>query len=189
MSRHVFSREQCQAGGRTRAAQASAQVAREKGGKQRAAQPAFRDHQVARGRKGYATTLERYGLAAVLDKVAAYWRAHLTAPESWVRLELLDQGLRENEDFWLQVRCRLAGHEAILDCVVETAACTRLVIEPGAARWHDPAADAARDAALQDLGYQVLRLDADLIRRRPAAARAQLLVALGAARAQEQEAA
>ena len=165
---------------------------RRRGGRARAAQPSFIEHQRARGRKGAAALMARPGgFACLLDKIAAYHRTHPSRAEQFVRDTLLALGYQEGRDFVREQRISLAGREFLLDFVIGD-----IVFEPGHRRWHgDPtdtldgqdhaARDAERDRLLAALGgLTVIRLDAEQIAQQPEQVRAQIALILSEPEAQ-----
>jgi hypothetical protein len=165
---------------------------RRRGGCARAAQPSFIEHQRARGRKGAAALLARPGgYACLMDKIAAYHRAHPSSAEQFVHDTLLALGYQEGRDFVREKRLTLAGREFLLDFVIGD-----IVLEPGHRRWHGSPADtldgqdhAARDAERDRLltvigGLTVIRLDAEQIARHPEQVRAQIVAILSEPEAQ-----
>ena len=184
--RYQPSREECRKGGRRAAAQLTREQ-RRRGGQRRAAQPDFRRLQQRRGRNGARVTRERYGLAVLMEKLAAWSRRQPTRPEAFVAGVLETLGLPHER----QKIVRIDGQYRRLDFAIPrwaldpTAQDGYYVLEPGDRRWHGGPADtldgrdhqaqeAALDARLAEEGYPVLRLDASEIAQRPCAAIARI---------------
>ncbi len=175
----------CRKGGLAAAAKLTT-AQRRAGGRQRAAQPSFVEHQRTRGRKGAQVTLQRHGPKTLLTKLAAWRRVHPTDLDRWV-MEVLDS---HAIPYQYQV-LRDLGPDRV--CVLDFLVLGRgpggadLIIEPGHRLWHGNAAetldgqdhqaqDAARTAALAHLGYHyILALTDHDIHQEPDATRRRLL--------------
>jgi hypothetical protein len=180
--RYQPSREECHKGGQRAAAKLTGEQ-RRRGGHIRAAQPDFRLLQQRRGRNGARVTRERYGVAVLMEKLAAYSRRRPTQAEAFVANVLETLGLPHER----QKIVRVDGRYRRLDFAIPrwaldpTAQDGYYVLEPGDRRWHGGpqdtfdgrdhrALDAALDAQLAEEGYPVLRLDAGEIAQQPCAA-------------------
>lgn len=169
-TRYRPTREECQQGGRTAAALLTTEKRREGGQNSLSAQKAkdptaFHLAQQERGRRGARRTLETQGPKKLAEYLAAYYREHPTSLERFVHLVLFDLCL----DFEMQRVVEVVSDETYwrLDIVVPHYGPngTDLVIEPGAAYWHNPANDAERCATLATLGYlyQLILTDTEIL--------------------------
>jgi hypothetical protein len=180
-------------GGRGAAARRPAD-ARARGGRSRAAQGSFAQHNAAIAPLGYQAAVARYGQRAILEKVCAWRRRQPGSQlERFVAAELRRLGLSEgpDADYVREVVVDLPGSPglAALDFVVN-APMGVVVILPGARRWHGDATetidgqdraarDRAIDRALADyFGWTVLRLTDDCIISRPQDARRAIAAAV-----------
>ena len=166
---------------------------RSAGGKARAAQASFVDHQRARGRKGAATTLARYGVRTLVAKLAAWREKNPTDLDRFVS-EILDEiGVAYRYQQLIEIQTDTIYWA--LDFVLPGAGpdgCD-LLLEPGHRRWHGTptetldgcdhqAQDAARYAHLATCGFPyILTLSDAEIHQTPAAARRRILAFLYAA--------
>jgi very-short-patch-repair endonuclease len=152
---------------------------RRKGGLQRSRQPSFIDLQRRRGRKGAQVVLERYGPQALAETLAAYYREHPTSLEAYVQRVLTAAEVAfERERVVAVVPDQVYWR---LDFVLagQGPGGADLVIEPGAAHWHDPARDATRYRTLATLGYRyILTLTDSEIEHTPQRAAARIMAFL-----------
>jgi very-short-patch-repair endonuclease len=166
--------DECRRGGRAAAAKLT-RAQRQAGGIQRSRQPSFIDLQRRRGRRGAQVVLERYGPKALAEILAQYYRANPSSLELFVAcqlqtLEIAFERERVVEIIPATVYWRL---DFVLPGQGPDGA--DLVIEPGAAHWHDPAHDAARYRTLAALGYRyVLTLTNSEIEHTPQCAAARI---------------
>ena len=179
--RYQPSPEECRKGGKRAAAKLTCEQ-RRRGGQMRAAQPGFRQLQQRRGRNGARVTRERYGVAVLIEKLAAWSRRQPTAPEAFVATVLETLGLPHERQKIVQVDGRYRRLDFAIPrwAIDPTAQDGYYVLEPGDRRWHGgpaetldgrdhQAQDAALDARLAVQGYEVLRLDAGEIAQQPCA--------------------
>jgi hypothetical protein len=166
--------DECRRGGRAAAAKLT-RAQRQAGGLRRSRQPSFIDLQRRRGRRGAQVVRERYGPKALAEILAQYYRAHPTALERFVLDQLQARGRAfEREHLVEVVRDRVYWR---IDFLLpgQGPGGADLVIEPGAAYWHDPARDAARYQTLAALGYRyVLALTDAEIEHSPQRAAARI---------------
>lgn len=176
--RYQPTHEECQRGGRAAAAKLTRQQRRE-GGLRRSQQPSFIDLQRQRGRKGAQVVLERYGPKALAEILAEYSRKKPSRLERFVHRVLHAAGIIFEAQRVIEVERNVTYWR--LDVVVPSQQLggADLVVEPGAAHWHDPARDAARAATLAWLGYPyVLVLTDTEIEQTPDLASRQILAFL-----------
>lgn len=153
--RYQPTREECQRGGRAAAAKLTPQQ-RRAGGVQRSRQPSFIELQRRRGRKGAQVVLDRYGPKALAETLAAYYREHLTNLEAFVAGVLTAAGVAYERERVVEVVPDAVYWRVDFVLAGQGPDGADLVIEPGAAHWHDPVRDAARAATLARLGYPYL---------------------------------
>jgi hypothetical protein len=132
------------------------------GGQRRRDQPSFRTLQQRRGRRGAQTTLQRYGIKVLVEKLAAWRRRRPTSLELFVAEVLESLGI----PFEREKVVAVGDTYWCLDFVVPGGSGGQdLVIEPGHQRWHGTveqthdgtdhrALDAERYRVLATLGYQ-----------------------------------
>jgi hypothetical protein len=170
--------EECRRGGQAAAAKLIREQ-RRAGGVCRSRQPSFRELQRRRGRKGAAVVLARYGPRALVEILAAYYRAHPTSLERFVHGVLRGFGVPFETQRVVEVTPGAVCWR--LDVVLpgRGPGGADLVIEPGATYWHDPVRDAVRAATLARLGYPYLLTLTDTeIRETPDLARLAIQIFL-----------
>src|SRR5689334_13682671 len=157
--RYQPTREECQRGGRAAAAKLTCQQRRE-GGLQRSRQPSFIELQRRRGHKGAQVVLARYGPKALAETLAEYYRKNPSSLEIFVQRILTAAEVAFERERVVEVVPDQVYWRIDFVLAGQGPDGVDLVIEPGAAHWHDPDRDAARAATLVRLGYPyVLTLD------------------------------
>jgi hypothetical protein len=153
------------------------------GGQRRRDQPSFRTLQQRRGRRGAQTTLQRYGIKVLVEKLAAWRRRQPTNLELFVVQVLESLGVPFEREKVIAV----AETYWSLDFVIPSGGLGRdQVNAPGHRRWHGTveqthdgtdhqALDAERYRILATLGYRhVLTLSDAEIDGTPAYARRRI---------------
>jgi very-short-patch-repair endonuclease len=131
---------------------------RRKGGLQRSRQPSFIELQRRRGRKGAQVVLDRYGPKALAETLAEYYRNNPSSLEIFVQRVLTAAEVAFERERVVEVVPDQVYWRIDFVLAGQGPGGADLVIEPGAAHWHDPERDAARVATLTRLGYPFILL-------------------------------